>query len=251
MGIPSVTGRRSGRSVRVRAAVLLVVVVGVSSAAVAHAAGSPPFVPPPSRLACDHHRGTTLLQSGSLVVYGTDAGTNALGQTRIRYWTCTLPDGASTLLGTSATGGKYPANATVRRITITGSYVAAIESSGVGAAARCVAADGHFCRRPGHAVVLVDAKHSSSSTLAIHGAVGRLLVGADGATGAAVWTQAVGNGQIKISSVVTRSSGKSSEGVAGMVAEGPIDPSSLSLDGLRLRYTEHGKAHSVNLARRL
>jgi hypothetical protein len=108
-----------------------------------------------------------------------------------------------------------------------------------------------LCRRPVHTVVLVDAKHSSSSTVAFHGAVGRLLVGADGASGAAVWTQAAGNGQIKVSSVVTRSRGKSGEGVTGMVAQGPIDPDSLSLDGLRLRYSEHRKTHSVNLARNL
>jgi hypothetical protein len=186
-----------------------------------------------------------------LVVYGTDAGTNALGQTRIRYWACTLPDGASTLVGERATSGRYPPNATMRRVTIAGSYVAAIESRGVGAAARCVAADGHFCRRPRHVVVLVDARHLTSTTIAIHGVVGRLLVGADGASGASVWTQALANGQIKVSSVVTRSRRGSGEGVTGMVAQGPIDPGSLSLHGLRLRYTEHGKTHSVNLARNL
>lgn len=195
--------------------------------------------------------GATLRQSGSLVVYGTAAGSNALGQTRIRYWACTLPDGGSTLLGERATAGRYPPNATMRRVTVAGSYVAAIESSGIGAAAKCVAADGHFCRRPRHTVALVDAKHLSSSSVTIHGVVDRLLVGADGASGAAVWTQAVANGQINVSSLVTRSRRAGGEGVAGTVAQGPIDPSSLSLDGLRLRYTEHGETHSVNLARNL
>ncbi len=249
--MPTVVGRVSGASIRLRAVVGLAAIACASSVAVAKADGPQPFPVPPPAAVCDHHPGTTLTQSGSLVVYGTGAGTNALGQTRTRYWACTLPDGASTAVGERATGGKYPPNATMRRITIAASYVAAIESTGVGAAARCVARDGHFCHRPDHELVLVDAKHSSSSTIAIHGVVGRLLVGADGASGAAVWTQAAGNGQVKVSSVVTRTRGKSSEGVTGIVAEGRIDPGSLTLDGLRLRYTERGKPRSVNLARNL
>ena len=99
--------------------------------------------------------------------------------------------------------------------------------------------------------MLVDSTDRSSSSAGPATRVGRLLVGADGASGAAVWTQAAGNGQIKVSSIVTRSSRRGGEGATGTVAQGPIDPSSLSLDGLRLRYTEHGRTHSVNLAREL
>lgn len=239
---------------RRRVTVALTTVACAASAGVAQAEGSPPLVPlppPAPAAACDQHPGTTLEQSGSVVVYGTDAGINSLGQMRTRFWACTLPDGASTSLGERATGGKYPANATMRRVVIAGSYVAAIESSGAGAAARCVARDGHFCHRPVHVITLVDARARGSSTSEINRPVGRLLVGAVGGSGAVVYTQRAGRGRITISWQVMQTSGASTQGSGSSLTGRAIDPRSLSLDGLRLRYVEHGQRHSVNLVHQL
>jgi hypothetical protein len=245
--IPSI----SSASIRLRAAVGVTALACACSVGVAKAVSPPPISPSPPQATCDQHPGTTLLQSGSVVVYGTDAGTNALRQAVTRYWACALPTGSSSWVGSRASGGRYPPNATMRHVAIAGNFVAAVDSFGVGATAKCVADDGHFCRRPKHEVTLVDAQDGSSGSVSPAKGIGRLLVGADGRTGAAAWTQSTGGGQIKVSFIVTRSMKDSGESFGGTVAQGPIDPSSLSLDGTRLRYTEHGKTHSVNLARRL
>jgi hypothetical protein len=237
-----------------RVAVGLVVgIIGVSL--VATAAASPPqlpFPPPPAPAGpCNQHPGTTLRQTGPVVVYGTGAGTNALGQTVTRYWACLLPIGDSSWLGTRASGGKYPPNATMRRVTISGSYVAVIDSSGVGATAKCIAADGHFCHRPARAVLLLDTNNgiSISSGPARH--VGRLLVATDAASGVVAWTTAAGHGQTRLSAGVMTTHGNLTNSIIGPFVRGPIDPSSLALHGLRLHYTEHGKPHSVNVRRAL
>jgi hypothetical protein len=245
--------RGAGRITGVCAAVGLAAIVCASCVGLAKGEGAPPFVPfPPGAppAACGQHPGTTLRQSGSVVVYGTGAGTNPLGQTRTRFWACTLPDGASTPLGERASGGRYPANATMRRVTIAGSYVAAVESSGAGAAARCVARDGHFCHRPDRTVMLVNAALGGSSGSDIHATVGRLLVGASGPTGAVVYTQPASRGRIVLSWDVMTVKGAGTQG-GGFSLIGAVDPRSLSLHGLRLRYTEHGQTHSVNLGRAL
>lgn len=233
-----------------RAAVGFVVgIICVSGIAIAEA--NPPQLPMPPRsepvAVCDQHAGTTLRQTDEVVVYGTGGGTNALGQTVTRYWACTLPTGRSNWLGTRASGGKYPPNATMRHVTITGMYVAAVDSSGSGATAKCVAADGHFCHRPVRAVMLLNAQNGASNSDGPVTRVSRLLVGADGSSGAMVWTTALRRGQIAISADVMTTHGDITIGQSGPVAHGPIDPSSLTLNGLRLRYTERGKVHSVKL----
>jgi hypothetical protein len=239
-------GRRAGVG-------FVVGIICVSGIATADA--NPPQLPLPPASApaspCNQHTGTTLRQAGSVVVYGTGAGTNSLGQTVTRYWACTLPTGRSNWIGTRASAGKYPPNATMRRVTITGTYVAAVDSSGIGATAKCIAADGHFCHRPGRAVMLLDAQNGASSSDEAPARVGRLLVWADGASGAAVWTTAVAHGQITILADVMTTHKDFSSGVGGPVTHGPIDPGSLTLHGLRLGYTEHGTIHSVNLVRDL
>jgi hypothetical protein len=234
-----------------RAAVGFVVGI-VCVSGIATADPNPPQLPLPPRsvpaAVCDQHTGTTLRQTGPVVVYGTGAGTSALGQTVTRYWACTVPTGRSNWLGTRASGGKYPPNATMRHVTITGTYVAAVDSSGSGATAKCIAADGHFCHRPARAVMLLDATNGASSSTGPATRVSRLLVGTDAASGAAVWTTPAGRGQITISSDVMTTHGDITIGQSGPVTHGPIDPSSLTLNGLRLRYTEHGKVHSVRLS---
>jgi hypothetical protein len=237
-----------------RAAVGVVVAI-VCASGIATADASPPQLPfpPPSApgAPCDQHTGTTLQQTGPVVVYGTGAGTNALGQTVTRYWACTLPSGDSNWLGTRTSAGRYPANATMRRVTIAGPFAAAIDSYGVGATAKCIAGDGHFCHRPARAVVLLDANNGASSSTGPARHVGRLLVDTDAATGVAVWTTTAGRGQVTISSIVMTPQGDITTSIGGPFTHGPIDPSSLTLHGLRLRYTEHGKSHSVNVRRAL
>jgi hypothetical protein len=64
-------------------------------------------------------------------------------------------------------------------------------------------------------------------------------------------TTAVAHGQITILADVMTTHKDFSSGIGGPVTHGPIDPGSLTLHGLRLGYTEHGKIHSVNLGRDL
>jgi hypothetical protein len=248
--MPTVAGRIPRISIRLRATACFVIGIICASPVAAADAGAPQLPRPPLSAPgapCDQHPGTTLRQTGQVVVYGTAAGTNALGQTVTRYWACTLPTGSSTWVGSRANGGKYPPNTTMRDVTIAGPYVATVGSSGIGAAAKCIADDGHFCQRPVRAVKLVDALRQGAVGVGPVGPVGRLLVGAAGASGAAVWTGAPINGQITISADVMKTVRRGVKSNGGPVAHGPIEPSSLSLHGLRLRYLEHGKTHSLKL----
>lgn len=201
---------------------------------------------------CDAHQDAAVRVTRDVIVYRTAAGVNQIGQSVTQYWACARPDGPSMTVGREASGGRYPPNERIGRLTVAGPDVGAFGSFGADSAAACGVDAGKLCPRIHHNLVLDDLATGASTSTGCGPRVGRLLVGSAGAAKAVlVWTQPAGRLQTIVSAETLFSStsgDQSATGGGGRVAQGTISPRSLRLTGLGLRFTEAGRQRTINLA---
>lgn len=183
-------------------------------------------------------------------MYTKQVGLDNYGGELTEYFACTRPQGEPVEIGQSDTGdGEYPANFATSDLTISGTYVADIQTSGMADAAGCAKYDPTAdCQASITSFVeVVDAKtHRRLQTTATSG-IGPLAVSP---LGALAWVQSPGatssSSPPTLQAVVLRRGApRQLTGTIQTLDTGAIG--SLSFSGLSLRWTNAGQAKSQTL----
>lgn len=95
--------------------------------------------------ACNAHRRHAIKRTSKVIVYGKSTGTDEYSGGPLRtFYACLRPAGKSTAVGQNAGGGgEYPGNEAMSELSVAGTYVADVSSSGWGSAAACSKYEGN------------------------------------------------------------------------------------------------------------
>jgi hypothetical protein len=199
--------------------------------------------------ACNAHRKHVTRKTSKVIVYTKQGGLDQYSGPLTTYYACTRPGGKSIAVGqTAGPDGEYPGNEALSDLTVAGTYVADLYTTGYASAAACSKYEGS-----------TDPECAQQITYAINGADVRrrrgfqidLPVGISGLTvssaGAVAWLEpTTTSSEVTLQAMVLRRGGRGHlTGTAQTLDTGAIG--SLRFKGLTLSWSNTGVAKSQTL----